>query len=56
MISKGHTPLVVTSPSIRMHVKSLLDMAAPGIVVISFSEILPTIQVESEGGITLDEN
>ncbi|MFC1555890.1 flagellar biosynthesis protein FlhA [candidate division KSB1 bacterium] len=56
MISKGFTPLVITSPSIRMHVKSLLDLAAPGIVVISFNEILPTIQVESEGGITLDEN
>ncbi len=56
MISKGLMPVLITSPSIRMHVRALLETAVPGLAVISYSEILPTVQVESEGGISTDED
>jgi len=56
MISKGYTPLIITSPAIRMHVRALIETVIPGMVVLSFSEILPTVQIESEGGISTDEN
>lgn len=56
MISKGFPPVIITSPSIRIHLRTLLEQAMPGLVVLSYNEILPTVQVEKEGGISTYED
>jgi flagellar biosynthesis protein FlhA len=39
-------PVIVTPPKIRRHVKSLLERQFSKIVVLSYSEIVPGVQVE----------
>ncbi len=56
MISKGFTPIILTAPGIRMHFHSMIEPIIPGLVVLSYSELTPTIQVESEGGISSYED
>ncbi|RKY89482.1 flagellar biosynthesis protein FlhA [candidate division KSB1 bacterium] len=50
MISKGYTPLVVTNPRIRLYLRRLIEPVFPNLMVISTSEITPTVQIESIGG------
>jgi len=50
MISKGYTPLVITNPKIRLYVRRLLEPVFPNLMVISTSEITPTVEVEVIGG------
>ncbi|MCP4724340.1 MAG: flagellar biosynthesis protein FlhA [bacterium] len=52
MMSKGYNPLILTSPTVRMHLMSLVEPAIPGIIVLSYGELTSTVQVESEGGIS----
>jgi len=52
MISKGYTPIIITSPGIRMHLRSMIEPVLPGLVVLSYSELTPTVQVVSEGGVS----
>lgn len=56
MISKGYSPIVITSPGIRMHFRSLVESVFPGLIVLSYSELTPTVQVESEGGISTHDD
>lgn len=56
MISKGYQPIIITSPGIRMHFHSLIEPLLPGMIVLSYRELTPTVQVESEGGITTYED
>ncbi len=56
MISKGHTPILLTSPGIRMHFHAMIEPIIPGLIVLSYSELTPTVPVESEGGISSYED
>jgi len=56
MITKGYSPIIITSPAIRAQFRALIEQAIPGIVVLSYSELTPTVQVESEGGISTYED
>lgn len=56
MISKGYSPIVITSPGIRMHFRSLVESVFPGLIVLSYSELTPTVKVESEGGISTHDD
>ncbi len=40
-------PVILTSPVVRIYLKKMLDQFAPGIVVISFSEVDPSVQIQS---------
>ncbi|MCL2056398.1 MAG: flagellar biosynthesis protein FlhA [Oscillospiraceae bacterium] len=40
-------PIVLTSPIVRIYLKKMLDQFNPNIIVLSFSEIDPTIQIQS---------
>jgi len=50
MISRGHTPLVLTNPRIRLYLKRLVEPVFPNLMIISTSEISPTVEIETIGG------
>ncbi|MUV39944.1 Flagellar biosynthesis protein FlhA [Lentibacillus sp. JNUCC-1] len=43
------TPIVICSPAIRMYLKQLLDRFLPHVVVLSYNELEPNVQIESIG-------
>lgn len=43
------TAIVLCTPAVRMHIKQLIDRYLPHVVVLSYNELEPTIQVESIG-------
>lgn len=43
------TPIVLCSPAIRMYVKQLLDRFLPHVVVLSYNELEPNLEVQSVG-------
>lgn len=50
----GITPVVLTSAAVRKHFKQLTMRVIPNLVVLSYSEILPEIKVESLGMVSLE--
>jgi len=51
----GIHPIVLCSPSVRLALKRLTERAAPQLVVLSYSEIVPGLRVESIGQISLED-
>lgn len=47
------TPIVLTSPIVRIYFKRLADQFASGIVVLSFSEIDNSVQIQAIGNIVI---
>ena len=45
----GHAPVVLASAEIRPHVRRLAAQDVPGLVVLSYHEIVPDVKVESLG-------
>ncbi len=45
------TPIVLTSPVVRIYFKKLIDQFIPNIAVLSFNEIDNTVQIQSVGNI-----
>jgi flagellar biosynthesis protein FlhA len=54
MISNGQTPLIIVSPTIRMHFRRVTVSAFPNLIVLSYNELTPTVQVESAGGVRIE--
>lgn len=54
LTNEGVTPVLLVTPMIRHHVKQLLDRFLPHLVVLSHSEIQPTLKVRSVGTIDAD--
>lgn len=49
LAQSGGTPIVLTSPTIRMYLKQLLERAMQDITVLSYSELEPNVEVQSIG-------
>ncbi len=45
----GATPIVLTSPAVRMHFKKLVEQKAPDLVVLSYNELDQKVEIYSEG-------
>ena len=43
----GYTPVILTSPNIRLVFKRIIAAALPKVAVISFNELIPNIEIES---------
>ncbi len=43
----GYTPVILTSPNIRLAFKRIIAAALPKVAVISFNELVPNIEIES---------
>lgn len=44
---KGLQPIMLTNPSIRFHLKRLCERSFPALVVLSWNEIAPAVNVHS---------
>jgi flagellar biosynthesis protein FlhA len=49
LVQSGQQPIVLASPTIRMYLRQLLERGMQDIPVISYSELEPTIEVQSVG-------
>lgn len=43
------TPIILCSPAVRMYLKQLLDRFIPNVVVLSYNELEPNIEIQSVG-------
>ena len=50
----GATPVLLCTPTIRLHVKRLTERYLPGLAIISHNEIAPHLKVRSIGTVTVD--
>ncbi|MBD3390422.1 MAG: flagellar biosynthesis protein FlhA [Chitinivibrionales bacterium] len=51
---RGQTPLVICSPTIRSQVKRLSETNYPDLIVLSYNEIVPGVEIRSTGMISLE--
>ncbi|HHW40357.1 MAG TPA: flagellar biosynthesis protein FlhA [Syntrophomonadaceae bacterium] len=56
MMEAGHQPIILCAPVLRLHLKRLTERILPGLVVLSFNELQPNIQVESVGMVSMLED
>ena len=52
LVLMGHEPVVLASAAARRYVKRILERQQPKIVVLSYNEIDPSVQLESEGQVS----
>ena len=52
----GQSPILLTSQVIRVYLSRLLAQYFPGLYVLSFNEIVGTVQIQSIGNITMQGN
>jgi flagellar biosynthesis protein FlhA len=48
-----NSPVVLTSPVVRIYLKKMIDQFSPGVTVLSFSEVDPTVQIQSLANVTM---
>lgn len=53
MTDLGRMPIVLASPMVRRHFKSVTEQMAPDLTVLSYSEIEPGIEIQSDGVVTI---
>ncbi|MGB5107739.1 MAG: flagellar biosynthesis protein FlhA [Candidatus Zixiibacteriota bacterium] len=53
MSREGNSPVLLVSPNVRMALHRYLQGAVPGLVVVSYSEILPQIEVFSKEAVSI---
>lgn len=53
VIQAGQQPVILTSPTIRMYLKQLLERTLQDIPVLSYSELEPNVEIQSLGVVNL---
>jgi len=56
ILSQGLSPIILCSPNIRMYFRKLIEPVFPGIIILSYSEISPSIKIESMGGVCIEND
>ncbi len=49
VVKRGEQPVILCSPQIRNHLKKFTERQIPNLVVLSFNEIAPEMELESQG-------
>ncbi len=49
LVQSGQQPIILTSPSIRMYIRQLLERSMQDVPVLSYSELEPNVEVQSVG-------
>ncbi len=49
LVQLGQQPIVLASPVVRLYFKKLADQSIPGIVVLSYNELDPELEIQSVG-------
>lgn len=52
-LSQGLSPVILCSAAVRPYIRALLARAIPGVVVLSYSEILPEVNVTAVGMVSV---
>ncbi|TYQ13176.1 UNVERIFIED_CONTAM: flagellar biosynthesis protein FlhA [Acetivibrio alkalicellulosi] len=53
LMQLGQQPIVLASPIVRLYFKRLADQSIPGLVVLSYNELDPGIQVQAVGTVSI---
>jgi flagellar biosynthesis protein FlhA len=53
LIQSGQQPVILTSPTIRMYLRQLLERTMQDIPVLSYSELEPSVEIQSMGVVNL---
>jgi len=56
MEDAGHTPIIITSPIVRMYYKKLTNDYFRNLIVISYNEIESDVELQSVGMVTIDDH
>ena len=54
LTSMGRTPIILTSPIVRIYYKRMIEEQLPDIIVISYNEIDPRVELQSVGMVSLN--
>ena len=54
MAAAGQQLMVLTSTSLRPHLRRLVERTIPQLVVLSYNEIVPEVKVNAVGMVSLD--
>lgn len=53
LVQLGQQPIVLASPVVRLYFKKLADQVVPGLVVLSYNELDPNLEIQSIGVISI---
>lgn len=49
LLTKGQQPIILTSPFVRLYFRRLIEQTIPDVIVLSYNELEPHIEVQSVG-------
>mgnify|MGYP000267996499 CR=1 FL=1 len=53
LVRLGHQPIVLASPVVRLYFKRLTEQVIPGLIVLSYNEIDPGVEIQSVGAVSV---
>lgn len=53
LVQLGQQPIVLSSPVVRLYFKKLADQVVPGLVVLSYNELDPNLEIQSVGVVSI---
>ncbi len=53
LVESGRVPIILTSPIVRIYYKRIVEERYPDIIVVSYSELDPNIELQSVGMVTI---
>jgi flagellar biosynthesis protein FlhA len=53
LVQLGQQPIVLASPVVRLYFKKLADQVVPGLVVLSYNELDPNLEIQSVGVVSI---
>lgn len=53
LVQLGQQPIVLASPVVRLYFKKLADQAIPGLIVLSYNELDPNLEIQSVGVVSV---
>lgn len=53
LMNLGQQPIILASPIVRLYFKRLVEQSIPGLVVLSYNELDPDIQVQAVGTVSI---
>ena len=54
LTSTGIQPIILTSPIVRTYFKRLVEQSIPDLVVLSYNELEPSVNIQSIGMVAID--
>jgi flagellar biosynthesis protein FlhA len=55
MQASGLTPICICSPNVRLALRRLIEAGHPGLVILSYNEIMPNVEIVSTGMVRLND-